>query len=161
MVHWLESHIASNYDIIRALPLAFGMLLLVLALLMITRNGKQQGLHASQLMIVMIKDQVVYFIASVGWLPVQISTEHTNVVTLSRAVGVATFAIAGTDKTLSFVSSTVLQVLGSPTLLCILGSHMFLNLKEAAEHDVNSDTMCSTYLSSPIQFNLPGGDAIR
>ena len=34
----------------------------------------------------------------------------------------------------------IIDTLGSPTFLCILGSRMFFNLKEAAEHGVNVGT---------------------
>ena len=47
--------------------------------------------------------------------------------------------------TTSVKVSAVLEALGSPTLLCILGSRMLFNLKEAAEHGVNIGTNWSSY----------------
>ena len=56
------------------------------------------------------------------------------------------------------VAINIIAVLGSPTLLCILGSRMFFNLKEAAEHGVNVGTNWSSYEHSAlgsIHFNEP------
>ena len=47
--------------------------------------------------------------------------------------------------TTSVEVSAVFEALGSPTLLCILGSRMLFNLKEAAEHGVNIGTNWSSY----------------
>ena len=52
----------------------------------------------------------------------------------------------------------VIGTLGSPTLLCILGSRMFFNLKEAGEHGVNVGTNWSSYSHSaldPMHFIGP------
>ena len=53
------------------------------------------------------------------------------------------------------VVSSLLEGLGSPTLLCVAGSRMFFNLKEAAEHGVNVGTNWSSYSHSAIQFDEP------
>ena len=53
----------------------------------------------------------------------------------------------------SFVVSNLLTGFGSPTLLCVAGSHMFFNLKEAAEHGVNIGTNWSSYSHSAIHFD--------
>ena len=41
--------------------------------------------------------------------------------------------------------AAVTNVLGSPTLLCIFGSRMFFNLREAGEHGVNEGTNWSSH----------------
>ena len=51
--------------------------------------------------------------------------------------------------------TSLLTTLGSPTLLCVAGSRMFFNLKEAAEHGVNIGTNWSSYSHSAIQFDEP------
>ena len=56
----------------------------------------------------------------------------------------------------SAVAINTIEVLGSPTLLCILGSRMFFNLKEAAEHGVNVGTDWSSHQHSAIRFDEPG-----
>ena len=53
------------------------------------------------------------------------------------------------------VLSAALNGLGSPVLLSVLGSRMFYNLKEAAEHGVNIGTNRSSYSHSAIRFDLP------
>ena len=53
------------------------------------------------------------------------------------------------------VPDTLVNALGSPTLLCILGSRMFFKLKEAAEHGVNAGTNWGSHTHSSIQFNVP------
>ena len=52
----------------------------------------------------------------------------------------------------SFLASTLLEGLGNPTILCILGSRIFFNLKEAAELGVNIGTNWSSYSHSAIHF---------
>lgn len=61
---------------------------------------------------------------------------------------------------IDFTFAIVLDALGSPTLLCILGSRIFFNLKEAAEHGVNVGTNWSSYEHSTIRFDEPhdGGE---
>lgn len=59
----------------------------------------------------------------------------------------------------SLVLASVLEALGSPTLLCVLGNRMFFNLKEAAEHGVNVGTNWAFYSHSAIRFeNGQNGD---
>ena len=53
--------------------------------------------------------------------------------------------------------NAVLAALGSPTLLSVLGSRMFFNLKEAGEHGVNVGTNWSSYSHSTIHFDEPQG----
>ena len=42
--------------------------------------------------------------------------------------------------TISLEKQAILSFLGSPGFLCLLGSRMFLNLKEAGEAEVNEGT---------------------
>ena len=55
----------------------------------------------------------------------------------------------------SLLVFSLLQGFGSPTLLCVAGSRMFFNLKEAAEHGVNIGTNWSSYSHSDIRFDEP------
>ena len=55
----------------------------------------------------------------------------------------------------SFMATVLLEGIGSPTLLCVVGSRIFFNLKEAAEHDVNIGTNWSSYSHSAIHFDGP------
>ena len=49
----------------------------------------------------------------------------------------------------------ILANLGNPILLCMLGSHLFFNLREAAERGVNVGTNWSSYSHSAIYFEGP------
>lgn len=53
------------------------------------------------------------------------------------------------------VAASILQGVGNPTLLCILGSRMFFNLREAVEHGVNEGTNWSSHAMSGIEFKEP------
>ena len=59
------------------------------------------------------------------------------------------------------VEDGVILTLASPTLLSILGSRMFFNLKEAAEHGVNVGTNWSSYSHSAIHFDEPQSEEER
>ena len=61
------------------------------------------------------------------------------------ALSCAIFGIVNGAASLSLVSSSIFATLGNPTLLCVLGSRMFFNLMEAAEHGVNIDTDWSSH----------------
>ena len=73
----------------------------------------------------------------------------------TRAICVSVFAIVGNEINVSFEVATIMETFGNPTLLCILGSRMFFNLKEAAEHGVNIGTNWSSYPDSVMQFDEP------
>ena len=55
----------------------------------------------------------------------------------------------------SFLVAALLGGFGSPTFLCIAGSRMFFNVKEAAEYGVNVGTNWSSYSHSIIRFDEP------
>ena len=94
---------------------------------------------------------------AVCFFPILASLNHADF-PLS-AISVAVFAIIGGRLNVnnSLVANMILT-LGSPTFLCILGSRMFFNLKEAAEHGVNVGTNWSSYSHSAIRFDEPQPD---
>ena len=55
----------------------------------------------------------------------------------------------------STLLSSLLSGIGSPTILCVVGSRMFFNLKEAAEHGVNIGMNWSSHTHSAIRFDEP------
>ena len=57
--------------------------------------------------------------------------------------------------TIPLFAYAVLSILGRASFLCIVGSHVFFNLKEAAEHGVNIGTNWSSYSHSAIRFEEP------
>ena len=68
------------------------------------------------------------------------------------------FNIIGNTNTPQFLAGQALNGLGSPTLLCILGSRMFFNLKEAAEHGVNAGTNFQSHTVSSMAFGEGNGN---
>ncbi|EJD00616.1 uncharacterized protein FOMMEDRAFT_159377 [Fomitiporia mediterranea MF3/22] len=53
-----------------------------------------------------------------------------------------------------FVGTALLNAFGSPTILCILGRHLMINLKEAAERGMNEGTSYRLQtISSDIEFD--------
>ena len=70
-----------------------------------------------------------------------------------RAIFVAVFLIVDDGLPRPGIAlKGVLISLGDPFLLSIIGSRMFFNLKEAAEHGVNVGTNWSSYSHSAIHF---------
>lgn len=61
----------------------------------------------------------------------------------------------------SYVKKDVINFLGSSSFLCLLGSRMFFNLKEAAELQANGGMSqleqgpVSLYAASDLQFAMP------
>ena len=85
-----------------------------------------------------------------------ILTSKEDKLMIPRAICVAVFNVAENEIVASLLPSTISEGLTNPTLLCILGSRMFLNLKEAAEHGVNVGTNWSSHSHSAIYFDEPG-----
>lgn len=137
----------NDTSIERTIPLAYGTLLLALALYEAAEFWKLNGLHGSRLVFVLIKDQAFYFIL---WV-VTVTGDWNSHLILSRAISCSVFNILDDKFAESLLSANVLESLGNPTLLCILGSRMFFNLKEAAEHGVNVGTNWSSYSHSAVE----------
>ena len=147
-VPYLRTHKDNCLANVRALPLAYGSFLLVLALFKAREFWKLRGYNGSQLVLVLIEDQALYYLLygpSLNCRPLLIMFLSTIVV--------STLAILNnTLDSATLIVDTTLDSLGSTTLLCILGSRMFFNVKEAAEHEVNVGTNWSSYSHSAIQF---------
>ena len=61
-------------------------------------------------------------------------------------------ATAPEDSVDGTIISNVLGGIGNPSLLSMLGSRMFFNLREAAEHGVNKGTNWGSYAVTKIDF---------
>ena len=134
--------------------MAYGILLLGLAIFKATEFWRLNGFHGSQLVLVLIRDQAMYFVLCVSSQALHRS--HPDLP--FRAIVVAVFAIIGDEALFENEAlSNIILTLGSTTFICILGSRMFLNLKEAAEHGVNVGTNWSSYSHSAILFDEPQG----
>ena len=55
----------------------------------------------------------------------------------------------------SIISSNIFAIVGSASLLCVLGSRMFFNLKEASERGVNEGTDYGSHVLTRIRFDEP------
>ena len=132
------------HQISRTFPLAYGFLLLILALFKGHEFWKLHGHSGSRLVLVLIKDQAFYYILYVPSL-----NYWALIIILYRVTLCSVFLIMD-DRFKN--ASAIFQSLGSPTLLCVFGSRMFFNLKEAAEHGVNVGTNWSSYSHSAICF---------
>jgi hypothetical protein len=55
-------------------------------------------------------------------------------------------------------AQALLGVTGNPTLLCILGSRMFFNLKEAGEAGLNEGTNVGSHRSASSSIHFDGID---
>ena len=130
--------------------MAYGILLLGLALFKATEFWKHHGFHGSRLVFVLVRDQAMYFV--MYFFPMLAPLDFADV-PLS-VIFVAVFATIGDRFQVSnWVVENIIAALGSTTFLCILGSRMFFNLKEAAEHGINIGTNWSSHSHSEMQFD--------
>ncbi|THH10923.1 hypothetical protein EW145_g993 [Phellinidium pouzarii] len=115
-----------------AVTLTYGLILMILALYKASVIWKEAaGFSGLDLVKVLIQDQIIYFFMVLFCSAAQI--------------------VAGSPE-ISGVLSDTLNVMGSPSLLCILGSRLLIRLKKAGERSVNGGTSCVTPSTSNMQF---------
>ncbi|THH05849.1 hypothetical protein EW145_g4504 [Phellinidium pouzarii] len=116
-----------------AFPLAYGLILMGLALYKAAVFWKESaGLSGLILVKILIQDQAIYFIMVIFCTVAQITSDITE---------------------LSTFLSNLLEIIGSPTLLCILGSRLLIHMKEAGERGVNEGTSYMMQTMSDIAFS--------
>ncbi|OCB83929.1 hypothetical protein A7U60_g9138 [Sanghuangporus baumii] len=121
-------------------PMAYGTILLVLALYKAAEYWKlSSGFKGFHLVRVLIQDQVMYY----------------GFVIFCSACQIVENSVQGINPFLA----NVLAVAGSPTLLCILGGQLLINLKEAGERGANGGTNYS--LSSVSDIDFGENDAVH
>ncbi|KAL5528839.1 hypothetical protein ACEPAG_4813 [Sanghuangporus baumii] len=99
-----------------SIPMVYSAILFLLALYKAIVYWKgNRGFEGSTLIRVLIQDQIIYFLLA-------ITCNFLNVLEFKLRVS-------------NGLLSALLDTLGSPAFLCIFGSRMLLNLKEAAEKD--------------------------
>ncbi|KAH8109829.1 hypothetical protein DFH11DRAFT_1515146 [Phellopilus nigrolimitatus] len=117
-----------------AAPMLYAIILMVLALYKAAEHWRETaGFSQSTLVKVLIQDQAIYFIMVIFCSVMEIMTiqlEITNIL-------VANF----------------LSILGNPSLLCVLGSHLLVHLKEAGERGANGGTSYRMKTMSNIGFS--------
>ncbi|KAH8109820.1 hypothetical protein DFH11DRAFT_1515063, partial [Phellopilus nigrolimitatus] len=115
-------------------PMLYGVILMVLALyktVVVWRESAGFGQHS--LVKVLIQDQAIYFIMVVFCSVMQI---------LSKQVEAPDAVLAD-----------LLSILGSPSLLSVLGSHLLVHLKETGERGANGGISYRMTTMSSIGFS--------
>ncbi|KAH8108256.1 hypothetical protein DFH11DRAFT_1549247 [Phellopilus nigrolimitatus] len=110
-------------------PMVYGIILMVLALYKAAEHWRETaGFSQFTLVTVLIQDQAIYFI-----IVIEITANQLNV--------------------LNPLLANLLNLLGSPSLLCVLGSHLLVHLKEAGERGANGGTSYRMPTMSNIEFS--------
>ncbi|OCB85036.1 hypothetical protein A7U60_g7993 [Sanghuangporus baumii] len=114
-------------------PATYGFVLMCLALYKSAEYWKlSSGFKGFRLVRVLVQDQALYF----------------GFVIFCFICKIIVFCI----KEITPFVSTTLGSAGSPTLLCVLGSHLLINLKEAGERGANGGTNYTPRTVSEIDF---------
>ncbi|KAH8109518.1 hypothetical protein DFH11DRAFT_1515423 [Phellopilus nigrolimitatus] len=101
-----------------AAPLLYGIILMVLALHKAAQHWRESnGFGHSNLVKVLIQDQAIYFVLVVFFSVMKVVAGHLRIPNLLLA--------------------NLLAVLGGPSILSVLGSHLLVNMKEAGERGAN------------------------
>lgn len=102
---------------------AIGFILLSLALYKTIEHWISLGLKGSSLVNLIIKDQIIYYIMIVFCSAINIAASKNNYL-----------------GSYSLEEGAILNLLGNPGFLCLVGRRMSLNLKEAGDAEVNEGT---------------------
>ncbi|KAH8104861.1 hypothetical protein DFH11DRAFT_1760243 [Phellopilus nigrolimitatus] len=117
-----------------AAPMLYGTILMVLALYKAAKNWRETaGFSQFTLVKVLIQDQAIYFIMVIFVSVMEIMANQLFITNV--------------------LLSDLLGILGSPSLLCVLGSHLLVHLKEAGERSANGGTSDRMKTMSSIAFS--------
>ncbi|KAH8109173.1 hypothetical protein DFH11DRAFT_1861690 [Phellopilus nigrolimitatus] len=117
-----------------ATPMLYAIILMVLALYKAAEHWRETaGFSQFTLVKVLIQDQAIYFIMVIF---VSIMEIVSNQLYISNAL-----------------LSDILNCVGSPSLMCVLGSHLLVHLKEAGERGANGGTSYRMRTMSNIEFS--------
>ncbi|KAH8109392.1 hypothetical protein DFH11DRAFT_1709954 [Phellopilus nigrolimitatus] len=115
-----------------AVPMLYAIILMVLAILKAAQHWRElAGFSQLNLLTVLIRDQAIYFI----------------LVIFCSVVGIIADTLLDPNLFL------LLTVLIFPKLLCVLGSHLLIHLKEAGERRANGGTSYRMTTMSTMQFS--------
>ncbi|OCB92172.1 hypothetical protein A7U60_g464 [Sanghuangporus baumii] len=113
-------------------PMMYDLILMTLSLYKAVQFWRESpGSTAVDLVKVLIQDQAMYFVLLIVNTSAQILSEVLKSSTLTDFLG----------------------VLGNPLMLCVLGSHLVVNMKEAGEKGENGGSNRSIDTVSDIQFS--------
>ncbi|KAH8106557.1 hypothetical protein DFH11DRAFT_1518081 [Phellopilus nigrolimitatus] len=125
---------ALSWLVLVAAPMLYGIILMVLALYKAAEHWRETaGFSQFTLVKVLIQDQAIYFIMVIFCSVMEIVSDQLVISNI--------------------VLADVLNILGSPSLLCILGSHLLVHLKEAGERGANGGTSYRMPTMSNIGFS--------
>ncbi|KAH8109188.1 hypothetical protein DFH11DRAFT_1515907, partial [Phellopilus nigrolimitatus] len=117
-----------------AAPLLYAIILMVLALYKAAEHWRETaGFSQFTLVKVLIQDQAIYFIMVIFCSVMEIMAIQLFIP--------------------NAVLADLLTTLGSPSLLCVLGSHLLVHLKEAGERGANGGTSYRMKTMSNIDFS--------
>ncbi|KAH8109979.1 hypothetical protein DFH11DRAFT_1515033 [Phellopilus nigrolimitatus] len=121
---------ALTWLVLMAAPMLYEIVLMILALYKARKYWRETaGFSQFTLVKVLIQDQAIYFIMCT-------SSCMANQLSISNVL-----------------LSYLLDALGNPSLLCVLGSHLLTNLKEAGERGANGGTSYRMKTTSSIEFS--------
>ncbi|KAH8109807.1 hypothetical protein DFH11DRAFT_1515096, partial [Phellopilus nigrolimitatus] len=117
-----------------AAPMLYAIILMALALYKAAEHWRETaGFSQLTLVKVLIQDQAIYFIMVIICSVMQILLDQLDI----------------TNPLLA----DLLDMLGSPSLLSVLGSHLLVHLKEAGERGANGGTSYRMKTMSSIGFS--------
>ncbi|KAH8109733.1 hypothetical protein DFH11DRAFT_1810558 [Phellopilus nigrolimitatus] len=117
-----------------AIPMLYGIILMALALYKAAEHWRETaGFSQFTLVKVLIQDQAIYFIMVIFCSVVEIMADQLIIPNV--------------------LAASLLAILGKPSLLCVLGSHLLVHLKEAGERGVNGGTSYRMQTMSNIEFS--------
>ncbi|KAH8109867.1 hypothetical protein DFH11DRAFT_891286 [Phellopilus nigrolimitatus] len=115
-------------------PMLYGIILMVLALYKAAEHWRETaGFSQFTLVKVLIQDQAIYFVMVIFCSVMQIVSDQLFIPNILLA--------------------NLLSISGSPSLLCVLGSHLLVHLKEAGERGANGGTSYRMKTMSNIEFS--------
>ncbi|KAH8109719.1 hypothetical protein DFH11DRAFT_513647 [Phellopilus nigrolimitatus] len=117
-----------------AAPMVYAVILMVLSLYKAAEHWRETaGFSQFTLVKVLIQDQAIYFIMVIFCSVMQIVADQLYIPNALLA--------------------ELLNVLGNPSLLCVLGSRLLVHLKEAGERGANGGTSYRMRTMSNIEFS--------
>ncbi|KAH8109705.1 hypothetical protein DFH11DRAFT_1861075 [Phellopilus nigrolimitatus] len=125
---------ALTWLVLGAAPMLYGIILMILALYKAAEHWRETaGFSQFTLVKVLIQDQAIYFIMVIFCSVMEIVSDQIFIPNILLAM--------------------FLNALGSPSLLCVLGSHLLVHLKEAGERGANGGTSYRMPTMSNIEFS--------
>ena len=140
----------------RVIPSVYQVILMILSVKgAATMWRETEGFTGAKLLKVLLADQVLYFLVYV-YRFLFVGTADTDWEGLSVMLCLIANIVGFATNFGSFFSF-VLYVCGSPSLLCVLGNHLLIHLKEAGEAGRNEGT---SYAPKNSSINFADGHLV-